>query len=224
MALVAAMTLAMARAVGESLARLKALIGGLDDSLVSRRIGLELATLASSVELLLLSPGRESGRPGRPAPPSRYDQVTKVYNHLTFLERLDQEFERALRHASPLSLVVASVEDLTAFSAARGRLVANELLRRVARVIRQNIRESDVAGRCEDDALGIVLPRTNHDQAEWLAQRVRKAIAALPEPPGVTLGVASLGESTFGPLELLAQAHDAVNRARTQAQAISLEN
>ncbi len=214
------MTPAVAQAVGESLARLKELVRGLDESVLSGRIEFELATLTSSVDLLLSSPARPDDRPLRVLPRSRYDEVTKVYNHLSFLDRLDEEFERALRHASPLSLLIASLEDLASFSAARGRLVGNDLLRRVARVIRETIRESDLAGRCEGDTFGILLPQTSHDQAQWLAQRVRIAIAALPDPVTVTLGVASLSESTPGPLELLAHAHRALNRTRTLAPAI----
>ncbi|MBU1726122.1 MAG: GGDEF domain-containing protein, partial [Candidatus Omnitrophica bacterium] len=80
-----------------------------------------------------------------------------------------------------------------------GHLVGDAILRDVARVIKENIRQIDFMGRYGGEELSLALAETDRRQAHFAAERIRKAIEArrfrvYDEDLSVTI---SIGISTF---------------------------
>jgi diguanylate cyclase (GGDEF)-like protein len=203
------------RALCRPLARLEGLARALEDVLLRHQMETELSEVSASLTALLRSYRALQEEYCRVAHTSAYDAVTRLYNQLNFVERLDDEFQRALRYATPLSVLLMDLDDFEAVVDARGYMVGNELLRRVGRVIRQNIRGTDIAGRYDGNTFAMALPQTTSDQATRLAERLQLAVAALPENVRVTIGNACLGAAIDGPLDLLTDAYRSLHRAKT---------
>ena len=200
--------------VAQCLTRLGGLVGSLGDEEVRQQLDAEITELAAHVSALVSTQQQLAAQNEYLARLSRRDDATGLYNQRHFMERLDEEFRRAQRYSTPLSVVIADLDDFKHVNDARGHLVGNEVLRRVARTLRQVVRDTDTAARYGGDEFALLLPQTGQTQALRLAERVRSAVLALPEQLSISLGVASLTARTAGPVELLTDADRALYQAK----------
>jgi diguanylate cyclase (GGDEF)-like protein len=106
------------------------------------------------------------------------DGLTGLYVHRYFQIRLREEVARALRHARPLSLVLADVDHFKNFNDRYGHQVGDRVLREVSQVLRSSLREMDVPARYGGEELTIIMPETDLAGAESAAERIRRAIEA----------------------------------------------
>lgn len=126
---------------------------------------------------------------------STSDSLTRLRNRRAFEERLEEEFARAARHASSLSILLVDLDRLKTLNDRHGHRVGDEALARVATAIRRGSRAMDVAARWGGDEFVLLAPDTGHEEALHLAERVRALVAE----PGdttqiitVSVGVATL--------------------------------
>lgn len=150
---------------------------------------------------------------------AREDPLTEIYNRRHFLELARREWDRARRYADPLSLVILDVDRFKTINDMHGHTVGDEVLRRIAHVLRESTRASDVVARYGGEEFVLLLPGTDLGTARRVADRVRNSIAAATQmyrPGGVTVsgGVCGLeaGVATFD--ELLQRADEALYGAK----------
>ena len=125
---------------------------------------------------------------------STSDSLTRLRNRRAFEERLGEEFARAVRHASPLSILLVDLDRLKSLNDRHGHRVGDEALARVAAAIRGGSRAIDVAARWGGDEFALLAPDTGHEEALHLAERVRALVAeprAAREVITVSVGVAT---------------------------------
>ena len=108
---------------------------------------------------------------------STSDSLTRLRNRRAFEERLQEEFARAIRHASPLSILLVDVDRLKALNDRHGHRVGDEALSRVAAAIRSGSRAMDVSARWGGDEFALLAPDTGREEALHLAERVRVLVA-----------------------------------------------
>jgi diguanylate cyclase (GGDEF)-like protein len=147
------------------------------------------------------------------------DGLTGLANRRAASDALHGETARAERLETPLSVVLADLDEFKEVNDAHGHAVGDEVLRVVAEVLRETLRESDVAGRWGGEEFLLLLPGADEEGAAQLAERVRVALAArsIPSVPGLhvtaSFGVAEYaGETT--PEQLLEAADGALYRAK----------
>ena len=104
------------------------------------------------------------------------DSLTGVYNGHYFLPRLKEEFFRSKRYANLLSVVLVDVDHFEKINKEYGRPAGEYILMKVANVILNNTRNSDVIFRVEENRFGIILPNTDETGAYQEAERIREAI------------------------------------------------
>jgi diguanylate cyclase (GGDEF)-like protein len=104
------------------------------------------------------------------------DEKTGLYNNKFFEHILDMEFEKAQRGYQKLSLVIVDIDFFKKINDTYGHMKADELLARLAQVIQNQIRKSDIAARFGGEEFFILLPETNIEKAKKLAARLKKAI------------------------------------------------
>jgi two-component system cell cycle response regulator len=110
---------------------------------------------------------------------TRIDALTGLYNRRYFEERLTEEFIRATRYRSPLSLVMLDIDHFKKLNDTYGHPFGDEVLRTVARTVRGKLREVDFVARYGGEEIIALLPETGPKEAFGACERVREAIAAL---------------------------------------------
>jgi diguanylate cyclase (GGDEF)-like protein len=103
------------------------------------------------------------------------DELTGLYNYRHFRTRLDEEVRRAKRYGHPLSLVMCDIDHFKKFNDTFGHFNGNFILNKIAALIRDAIRESDMPFRYGGDEFAIILPETSTD-AEGVASRIVGAV------------------------------------------------
>ncbi|MBI5640743.1 MAG: diguanylate cyclase [Nitrospirae bacterium] len=105
------------------------------------------------------------------------DALTGLYNRRRFHDVLTKEFERARRYATPFSLVMLDVDHFKKVNDTYGHHVGDVVLKEVANIIPQSIREVDTAARYGGEEFMIILPNTEKERAVHVAERMRESIA-----------------------------------------------
>ena len=112
------------------------------------------------------------------------DGLTGLYNARYLYERLETEITRSKRYGHPLSLFMLDIDFFKKFNDSYGHLSGDEALRMVALVLRENSRETDTVARYGGEEFCVILPETDDQSAEVIAERVRRAMELRP----VTIG------------------------------------
>jgi two-component system cell cycle response regulator len=107
------------------------------------------------------------------------DGLTKLYTHRHFYDRLDEEFSRAIRHKEPLSLIFFDIDNFKQINDKFGHMYGDEVLRHIGRVVREVVRESDIAARYGGEEFAVLLPHTTIDGALEMARRLALVIRDL---------------------------------------------
>jgi diguanylate cyclase (GGDEF)-like protein len=147
------------------------------------------------------------------------DGLTGLANRRAASDALHAEVARAERLETPLSVVLADLDEFKEVNDVHGHAVGDEVLRVVAEVLRETLRESDVAGRWGGEEFLLLLPGADEEGAAQLAERVRVALAArsIPSAPGLrvtaSFGVAEYAGETNSE-QLLEAADGALYRAK----------
>ena len=115
---------------------------------------------------------------------SARDSLTGLYNRWYVMEKIDSEMNRALRHGSPMSLLMLDLDHFKRVNDSFGHSVGDEVLKNVGQVLRENCRVYDVPGRYGGEEFCIVLPETRVGNTKQVAERIRSRLASTELPVG----------------------------------------
>jgi diguanylate cyclase (GGDEF)-like protein len=147
------------------------------------------------------------------------DGLTGLANRRAASDALHAEAARAERLETPLSVVLADLDGFKEVNDEHGHAVGDAVLRAFADVLRDTLRESDLAGRWGGEEFLLLLPGADEEGAAQLAERVRIGLAArrIPSGPGLRV-TASFGVAEYAgeanTEQLVAAADDALYRAK----------
>lgn len=133
------------------------------------------------------------------------DSLTGIWNRRAFFEALGVEFRRAQRYGRNLSVLMIDLDNFKQANDLDGYAFGDYVLSATAKVIRDNLRESDMAGRYGGEEFAVILPETDGEHTAPVAEKLRAAIEAFEfrtnrfPPPGdppqhftLSIGTASL--------------------------------
>lgn len=103
---------------------------------------------------------------------ARDDDLTGVMNRRSLMERLENEIHAANRHGDILAVAMCDVDGLKSVNDSAGHLAGNEVLIKVAHVMRESVRAEDVVARFGGDEFVVLLPRTGLLPAQALVGRM----------------------------------------------------
>ena len=151
------------------------------------------------------------------------DGLTGLFNYSYVKQRLDEEFDRSVRFGRELSVLFMDLDHFKFFNDAHGHQAGDEVLRILAGLMTQALRESDTLARWGGEEFVVVSPETNQEDACTLAERIRKSVAghsfpnAAQQPLGMvslSIGIATRSNGTASPEKLLRFADEAMYCAK----------
>ncbi|MGE5469665.1 MAG: diguanylate cyclase [Bacteroidota bacterium] len=128
------------------------------------------------------------------------DNLTGLFNSRHFYDRLKSEIDRAIRYAHPLSLMMLDVDNFKQYNDAYGHLEGDQVLKKLAEVIRIGPRSGDSAYRLGGEEFAVLLPETDLENARQAAERLCAAfadLALMPRPEITTHSSVSIGVTCY---------------------------
>ena len=107
---------------------------------------------------------------------SNTDGLTKLYNRRYFMELLELEFQRAQRYQSKFAFVMIDIDHFKKYNDSLGHLMGDEVLRKVAKIMEENLRRADVLCRYGGEEFVIICPELDREEAERVAEKLRRIV------------------------------------------------
>ena len=104
------------------------------------------------------------------------DEKTGLHNFREFRRKLREEWFRAERYGTPLSLVMLDIDDFKKFNDTYGHQAGDRALQEFATLVAGGARVTDTAARYGGEEFAVILPHTDSEMAARVAERIRAAV------------------------------------------------
>lgn len=104
------------------------------------------------------------------------DALTGFYNRRQLEERIKQEVSSAKRQKRNLCAIMTDIDFFKKINDTYGHATGDLVLKTVSREIKNQLRDYDIAGRYGGEEFVILLPFTNIEEAQMVAERLRKSV------------------------------------------------
>ena len=195
---------------------------------LEREVGLRVAALDYFVNVnrQLTSPRIiDLSMADRQEPTSPLDVLTGLWNARHFLAALQKESRRAKRYTLDLSVLYLDIDDFRQINERHGDLVGDILMREVAILLKNRIRDIDMAARLAGEEFGLILPETERMGAFLVAERIRKEVErhflrrdidGRPISMTCTVGISKYPEDATTADRLVQRAEEAMHQAKAR--------
>jgi len=154
------------------------------------------------------------------------DSLTLLPNRRTFDANLERELKSARRHEDPVALILVDVDEFKSVNDRYGHDVGDEVLREIARRLRDACRAGDTVARIGGEEFGLIVTRTTPEGAAAVAERTRALIADRPFGTSsgalaitVSAGVTAAGGAVgYDPQEVFRAADGALYASKTRGR------
>jgi diguanylate cyclase (GGDEF)-like protein/PAS domain S-box-containing protein len=154
-----------------------------------------------------------------------HDSLTQLMNRRAFNASLMKCLTGAARQESASVLMLIDLDYFKPVNDEGGHLLGDDLLKRLADLFRESVRQSDTVARLGGDEFGIILPACGLERAESLAERIRAGAQDLRIEQdgkfyGVTtsIGLTALSPDDPGPREIMARADQGCYIAKAEGR------
>jgi diguanylate cyclase (GGDEF)-like protein len=195
-------------------------LAGVTETELTPRLRQAIMGLMAEVDALRRELGDARQRIGYLERLADEDPLMPIANRRAFVRELTRMMSFAQRYGSPASIVYIDVNNLGQINDDHAHAAGDAALLQVARVLLDNIRNTDVVGRLGGDELGVLLVQTDQQLAEQKAAQLAAAVAAKPllwQGQEIPLGI-SYGVYSFHGGENAGDALDAADRAMYEAK------
>jgi two-component system, cell cycle response regulator len=154
------------------------------------------------------------------------DGLTKIFNKKYFLDRLESEFAYAVRHRTPLSLVMFDIDHFKRINDTHGHLAGDYALSTLAKIVSDTIRQEDVFARYGGEEFAVICRGIDLGGALAFGERIRRCVDGqsfvyngVDIKVTVSVGVSAVAEVGMKePQELIGAADDALYQAKRQGR------
>jgi diguanylate cyclase (GGDEF)-like protein len=156
------------------------------------------------------------------------DDLTKLHNRRSILQHGREEFERAQRYHTNLSVLMLDIDKFKSINDTFGHRAGSTILKGLAAELKRNLRSIDIAGRLGGDEFLIFLPHTSMNAARTLAERLRKSVEAhtfminrKSINTTISVGVAALSDCAERLTDLIEAADVALYKAKVERNTVT---
>jgi len=153
------------------------------------------------------------------------DELTGVYSRRFMMDALRRTIKGLSRTSGHLGCLLADIDHFKLINDTRGHLEGDRVLRQVARIVADHVRETDLVARYGGEEFVVLLPYTDLDGALIAAEKIRAVVAAVCAPVTISIGAVSLDAESLATVldrdgiealisSLLKQADDAAYAAK----------
>src|SRR4030067_997938 len=115
----------------------------------------------------------------------RLDPITQLYHRQYFEDLYNIEARRLQRHGGTIALLMLDVEGLRELNNRYGHKIGDDVLRGVGKVIKETIREVDIASRYGDDENVILLYGIDEPKGPAFVYRIRENVLKWNQTEGI---------------------------------------
>ncbi|MHC8343603.1 diguanylate cyclase [Pseudomonas sp. RT6P73] len=131
---------------------------------------------------------------------SRTDSLTGLLNHGAWKDQLEVEFQRCQRQQQGGAIALIDIDHFKIINDTYGHVAGDIVLRQLSKMLKQNLRATDVAGRYGGDEFCVLLPDLPLDSAAAAMDALRDRFASLGYEQDPALKVSlSIGLAAFNP-------------------------
>jgi diguanylate cyclase (GGDEF)-like protein/PAS domain S-box-containing protein len=120
---------------------------------------------------------------------ARHDALTGLANYREFMDRLEPEVRRAERSNRSFTLLLLDLDELKRINDLQGHLAGNRALRRLAAIMNEHCRATDVAARYGGDEFAVILIDSDRGMAENVARRIEHRLRTDLEKPSLSVSI-----------------------------------
>ena len=140
------------------------------------------------------------------------DSLTGLFNNRFFFKNLETEMARAKRTGHSCSLMIVDLDNFKLLNDTLGHVEGDKFLCEVGKVLRENVRATDMVCRYGGDEFTVIMPATELYPAIRIANRLNDAMAKIPTPEGLvissSIGIAEYKASSSYKIEEFIHAAD----------------
>lgn len=152
------------------------------------------------------------------------DPVTGLHNHRSVYQRLHSELERHERIGKPMAVLMMDLDNFKLFNDTYGHPAGDEVLKRVAMILRRSCRDADTVARYGGDEFMVLLSETNLRAAIRCAERIQSVLAkerfrcqnSATLPIGFSYGISVYPDDAKDVQELVTIADSNLYQSKTQ--------
>ncbi|MCH8019022.1 diguanylate cyclase, partial [candidate division KSB1 bacterium] len=104
------------------------------------------------------------------------DGLTGLYNYRYFKEQLLQELKRAQRYSLNTAVVMIDIDHFKQYNDKNGHPAGDVVLKGIARLLKDNIRNIDLAARYGGEEFSLILIETDKPSAKIVSEKIRKLV------------------------------------------------
>lgn len=151
------------------------------------------------------------------------DGLTGAYNHRHFHEIINVLYNDSIKNNSSLSLLMIDIDNFKKYNDAFGHKQGDKLLKKLANIINENLRKTDILCRYGGDEFCVILPNTNKELAINIANRLREVVEKMflqeshflvDDSSSISVGVSTINSEVDDSNSLVEHADFALYRAK----------
>ncbi|OGF47945.1 MAG: hypothetical protein A2231_06115 [Candidatus Firestonebacteria bacterium RIFOXYA2_FULL_40_8] len=140
------------------------------------------------------------------------DELTGLYNHRYFQEKLREEYNKAKENNSSLSLIYFDIDDFKHYNDTFGHLEGDNIIRAIGIILHSMLEESACPARYGGEEFAVILPGKSKDETYELAEEIRKTVenyefeykkTSRTKNLTVSLGISSLSDEVKNHKDLI---------------------